>query len=338
MWKSKLKKCKNIVFIVTGGIGRNIFSTAVIRNLKKAYPDKNLMVVSGCPDIYDNNPNVNRVYGFDKPQHLFDDFIFNNKNTVVIEQEPYRHPDYLVGGKHVVECWCDLLDIECDSTTPEMFMTRNELDLAEAFVTKFNKPVILFQHTGGKTPNQNDKQEIIASLALMYRRGLRQNVVQEVTDTLTKDGYLIASVQSQNQFCPEHAERVSYNIRPIIALLPFVKGVIAIDSFLQHASAALNVPSLVLWAGTSSERLGYKIHTNIERNVCSTPHCHRPNSYVFDVKANGAPWDCPYSDKCTDYTAKEIVDAYKLMKGQDYKLAVKNFNKKEKSKHNCKGC
>ena len=38
-----VEKSKTVVLPITGGIGRNIFATAMIRNFKKVYPDKKII-------------------------------------------------------------------------------------------------------------------------------------------------------------------------------------------------------------------------------------------------------------------------------------------------------
>ena len=58
------EKVKNIIFICDGGIGKNIVGTAVVRAIKKQFPDKNIIVVAGCPDVFMYNPNVYRTYNF----------------------------------------------------------------------------------------------------------------------------------------------------------------------------------------------------------------------------------------------------------------------------------
>lgn len=339
MIKSMIEKAKNIILPISGGIGRNIFATAVIKNLKKAYPSKNIFVVAGFPDIFMNNPNVKKIFGFNSVQHLYEDYLDKyssdgkNNETVLIEVEPYRHPEYLNSNMHIVEAWCDMLGIPCIDTLPDIFLSRVEVEMAKSHVLaleqKFSRPVILLQHTGGKVPDNNNKQDQIVSMSVMHRRSLSEKCTQELTTKLIADGYTVASVQSPNQFCPTGAERINAPIRVVFGLIPNVKGVIAIDSFLQHASAGLGVQSLVLWAGTSPDRLGYKMHKNLRRNVCDMPECHRPNSYAFDINANGFTWDCPFQDRCTDYDANTIIDAYKEMKGEDYVDTVKNFKKIE---------
>ena len=339
MIKSMIEKAKNIILPISGGIGRNIFATAVIKNLKKAYPNKNIFVVAGFPDIFMNNPNVKKIFGFNSVQHLYEDYLDRyasdgrNDDTVLIEVEPYRHPEYMNANMHIVEAWCDMLGVPCVDITPDIFLSRVEIEMAKSHIIaleqKFSRPVVLLQHCGGKVPDNNNKQEQIASMSVMHRRSLSEKCSQELTDKLIADGYTVASIQSPNQFCPNGAEKIHAPIRVILALVPSVVGIIAIDSFLQHACAALGVKSLVLWAGTSPDRLGYKAHVNLRRNVCSMPECHRPNSYAFDINANGFTWDCPFQDRCTDYDSETILQAYKDMKGEDYINTVKNFKKIE---------
>ena len=47
----------------------------------------------------------------------------------------------------------------------------------------------------------------------------------------------------------------------------FSKKRLLIDSYLQHAAASLNLPSVVLWACNSPRVFGYKIHTNISAKL-----------------------------------------------------------------------
>jgi len=337
MEKKLIEKAKNVIFPITGGLGRNIFATAMIKNFKKEYPDKNIYVVAGFPDVFFNNTKIKEVYGFNSCQHLYERLIDRNPDTILLEVEPYRHPEYVSGNMHIVKAWCDLLHCQCDDVTPELYLTRNEKDMAQAMInnlqTKYGKPVILLQHTGGKIPNNNDKQEQITNLAVMHRRSLTEKTTQELVNLLSKDGYCIASIQSDNQFCPNGAEKIaSPSTRLIMALTLYASGIIAIDSFLQHASAAFNIKSLVLWMGTSPDRLGYSVHKNLRRKSCETPECHRPNSYAFDIQANGQIWDCPFGDVCRDYDAKTIYNAYKEMKGKDYNRVLKEFVKPDVNK------
>jgi len=327
--KDKIEKAKRIIFVVSGGVGRNIFATAVVRNLKKAYPNKDIILVCGCPDVFQNNPYTKRIYSFDKPQHLFEDYIFENSDSVIIDVEPYRHPEYIAGTKHIIECWCDMLEIPCDSIKPELFFVKSEKEMSQAYLTKYKKPLILIQHIGGKAPEKATPQDRIMAKDSMYRRGLNENTVQKLVNLLRADGYLVGCVQHPNQFLPKDAELIHFPLRATMGLIPYVEGIICIDSFLQHASAALDIKSLVCWAGTNPDKLGYPTHINMRRKSCLTPECHRPNSYAFDIQPSGAMWSCPYSEECSNYEAEEILNTYKELKGDRYTEATKTKEEEE---------
>lgn len=336
MKKEIIEKHKNIILRVSGGIGKNIMATAVIKNLKLAYPEKTITVVAGFPDIFMYNPNVKKVFGFDKTQNLYEDYIdkysaISPGQTILIDIEPYLHPEYLSGNKHLIDAWCEMIDIPCVTRKPELYFTDSENAFTESIFAKFTDPMIIFQHQGGKIPQNETKQARIEAEAGMYRRSLREKTVQQISDALIEDGYMIGSVNAPTQFQPVGSERIYYNIRITLALLKQAVGVICIDSFILHACAALDIPALVLWMGTSPEKLGYDIHTNLRRNVCATPECHRPNSFAHDISTNGMMWDCPFNDICRDYDAKMVVEAYKKMKGEEYKTIVQKFKKDKKS-------
>jgi ADP-heptose:LPS heptosyltransferase len=50
-----------IIFQINGGIGKSIAATAVCKAIKKQYPKDELIVLTGYPDVFVKNPNVNRV-------------------------------------------------------------------------------------------------------------------------------------------------------------------------------------------------------------------------------------------------------------------------------------
>jgi uncharacterized phage-like protein YoqJ len=51
-----------IIFNPEGGLGKIIASTAVVRNIKATYPDHKIIIVTPWPEVFLNNPNVERVY------------------------------------------------------------------------------------------------------------------------------------------------------------------------------------------------------------------------------------------------------------------------------------
>ena len=64
---------------VHGGIGRNIMATAVIENMKKAYPALDIYVVAGCPEVFLRSPHVKRVHDLSYPAYLYNDYVLDKK-------------------------------------------------------------------------------------------------------------------------------------------------------------------------------------------------------------------------------------------------------------------
>ena len=92
----------------------------------------------------------------------------------------------------------------------------------------------------------------------------------------------------------------------LFSLLTYSAKRILIDSCLQHAAAAFNLESTVLWVGTSPKVFGYNIHNNITANPPSGNVKH-PNSYLFDYAFDGFAYECHY------YTIEEMFDIDKLL-------------------------
>ena len=69
---------------------------------------------------------------------------------------------------------------------------------------------------------------------------------------------------------------------------------ILIDSCLQHAAAALNLPSTVCWIGSPSKVFGYNTNRNInvkaERDMDNLI-----NAFLFDYDFDGQEIEYPFS-------------------------------------------
>jgi len=301
---------EKIVLIVEGGIGKNVMATAVVRAIKKQHPNKKLVVVAGCSEVFFNNPNVKRVYNFGNPLHFYEDNV--EPSTVLFKVEPYLHPDYIARKKHLVECWCEMIDIKFDGSKPDLYMTPNEIDAAEKRKEEIckGKELLLIQWSGGKFPDDTTETKHREAMAVMYRRSLKKTEIQKIVDLL-KEKYHIGIIGHTN--FPEivGTDKIFHPIRNTIALLRVTDKFIGIDSFAQHTLAAFNKSGLIFWGGTSPVCLGYDVHNNIFKEACPQPFCHRPNSYLLDIQPNGAMWDCPYGETCLSYSAENIIELFK---------------------------
>ena len=95
----------NIIFSINGGIGKCILATAVCRAIKKQHPEDQLIVVSGYPEVFLNNPNVDRAFAFGNLSYFYQDYI-EGKAFRVFVHDPYVDTYYLKQDEHLSISWC----------------------------------------------------------------------------------------------------------------------------------------------------------------------------------------------------------------------------------------
>ena len=107
----------------------------------------------------------------------------------------------------------------------------------------------------------------------------------------------------------QHVQRIDQILpkKVLISLLLFSNKRLLIDSSLQHAAAALNLPSTVVWVATQHNIFGYDIHNNIgpkEEHVDG-----HIDSYLFDYNFTGTIYECPYESVEDIHDTASIVAA-----------------------------
>lgn len=305
---------RNLIVTVEGGIGKNLIGTAVVKSLKAAYPDKRIIVVAGCPEVFFYNPNIYKTFNFNNPLYFYDDYV--NSDSQFIKFEPYLDYGYMNKEKHLIEAWCDTIGIPSIQNYPDLHFLESEDESAKIYVdtlTENNKkPLVLIQWVGGIVPQDKKKETFKSALAQMYRRGLPLEHVEKIVKNLKDKGYTVGIVGHENFPEIEGTVKIFFPIRSTIALLKYAKTFIGVDSFLQHAAAADNIEKkgIVCWGGTSPICLGYDRNINLRRQACKTPECHRPNSYAFDLQAHQALWACLENEKCMKYNVDEIMKKF----------------------------
>ena len=138
----------------------------------------------------------------------------------------------------------------------------------------------------------------------------RFETAQEVVDKF-KDDYQILQIKGDKQPALNNTKPMTAPLRAILALIPYSEKFFLIDSFMQHAVAAFEKKAVVVWASTSPTQAGYSTNVNLSHEVCISPFCHRPNSFLLDIQQSG-PWQCPFGEVCTVYKTQEIIDALNI--------------------------
>lgn len=243
---------KYIVFQIEGGIGKNVVATAVIRSISRRYPDRKILIMTAYPEIWECNPLIHRIFQFGQITYFYSDFI-DGKDTILFLQDPYRHQDYIFRRKHITQVWCDICGVEWTGEQPELYFTKLESDFVSYLINR-EKPIFLIHPFGG-AEGQAHKYS--------WARDMPPSFAQELVDHMSKE-YRVIQIKRPDQIALKNAEYLSLNPRQLALSILESDKRFFIDSYMQHAAAALSAPSNVLWIANSPKTLGYSMHNNIE--------------------------------------------------------------------------
>lgn len=287
----------NVIFQINGGIGKCIAATAVCSALKKKYPNEDLIVVSGYPEVFLNNPNVKKSFAFSNISYFYQDYI-EGKDVQVFLQDPYLTTDYVKEDKHLIEIWCQLCGLEYKGEFPELFITQREIETFQRQVQS-EKPILLMQTNGGADNNKK----------YSWARDLPVNTVLKVIEEF-KESHTIIHIRREDQIGYQNTAQLTGQLRQILAIAMISEKRLVIDSFMQHALAALNLPSVVCWIVNKPKVFGYGVHTH----VLAQPFTTQPelrNAYLGKFNIGGDELEFPYKNENEIFNADEIIKALK---------------------------
>jgi hypothetical protein len=287
-----------IIFSIDGGLGKNVMATAVLKAIKKQYQKANIIVVTGYPDVFIANPNVNKVIQGGQQFGIYSKYI-ENKDAKVFVADPYHTSDYITESKHLLEIWCEMYGVKYDGEMPELFISKAEKQYFEPFY-KLDKPIMAIQPHGGGVGQP---------LMYSWTRDIPQTIMQDVIEYF-KDDYAILHIKRQDQLMYANTIGALDNFRSIAILLTLSSKRLLIDSSSLHIATALKLPSVVTWVGTNPKVFGYDMHTNITANkptkVVESNHPHFAKHLLFEDIST-----LPYNDLNDIFDKKLIINSLK---------------------------
>ena len=281
-----------VVFWVEGGIGKNIAATASIDSIKAAYPDREIVVIGSWPEVWLHNPKVHRFYKHGQHPYFYYDYM-KDKDTVVMRNEPYCSHDYFYSRKHISQIFCECNGVDFIGGKPEIYLTPTEIGEAIHVLNSTPKPALLFQSHGGLP--QKDKRfspwlrSLPFDLSLQLKSGLEEK-------------FSIIQLRSKDQDEIPGTIQVDYPLRIIMGMIKHAHKRLFIDSFAQHAAAAMGAKSTVLWCGSSPKVFGYESNVNIQSNF--KVHGYKDIDAIFtEFPIEAMHHQCP-----TDINFKKMFD------------------------------
>lgn len=287
----------NIIFQISGGIGKVIASTAICASIRAQYPNDKLIVVSGYPDVFLGNKNVDRAYAFGQQAYFYKEYI-ENQEIKVFAHDPYLESKHIKQEEHLIETWCKLYDLPITKTVGELFLTQREIDFfSKKFVS--DKPIFLMQTNGGSDAEQK----------YSWARDIPSYVVENIIHEF-RDEYNMVHIRRDDQLKYEGTFGVSDTFRALLVLIGMSEKRLLMDSFGEHAAASLNKPSTVLWIANSPKVFGYDLHTNIIANP-ETVVPELRGAYLGKYNIGGDPVEFPYNNEKEIFNIDTIIKSLK---------------------------
>lgn len=288
---------KYVVWHIEGGLGKNIAATSLIEDVNKRYADRKLIMVVSYPEIFLNNPHIHRVYKVGMTSYFYDDYI-KGKDTIVFRHEPYFQSDHIMKKKHLINNWCDLLDVKYTEQIPKFYPNAVQKNLVGSFMRE--KPILLIQTNGGGLNN---------SLNYLWTRDMPFYVANAVAERFKDTHHIMQITRPGTHLIPgaEHITQPMTNFEQFSIIGASQKRLL-IDSSLQHAAAGMGLPSTVLWIGTSPANFGYRMHKNIVANEPKGTN-KMIDSYIFDYSFDGVFHECPYNDLTEMFDVNKIIQS-----------------------------
>jgi hypothetical protein len=282
---------KYFIWHIQGGLGKNIAGTALIKDIKAKYPDRKLIMVTSWPEVFLNNPNVDRVFQLGQSPYFYEDYI-EEKDVIISKHEPYNQSDHITKKKHLVHNWCDLIGIEYKKQLPVILPNYPQTMLLGLWQRP--KPIMVIQSGGGPMEGQK--------YSYSWTRDMPMEVAQEIVKKYYQQ-YHIIQVTRPDGYPLDNVERVDTKMSnmELFSLVAKAEKLVLIDSSLQHAAAALKKKATVLWVGTSPKVFGYDLHTNLTAKLPKKAN-QLIGSYTFDYQFENNMHECPYMD------VKQIFD------------------------------
>ena len=294
--KNDISKEKYFIWHIQGGMGKNIAGTSLVKSIKEKYPDRKLIMVTSWPEVYLNNMDVDRVYQLGQSPYFYEDYI-ENKDVIISKHEPYHQTAHITKEKHLIHNWCDLMGLEYNDQIPVIIPNYPQGMLLGLW--KRNKPIMVIQTSGGPMDGQK--------YSYSWTRDIPIEIAQQIVKKYQND-YHVIQITRTDGYPLDGVERMDSKMSnmELFSLMVASEKRVLIDSSLQHAAAALNKKSTVLWVGTSPKVFGYNLHTNIEAKLPQRAN-QLIGSYTFDYQFENNIHECPYMNVKDMFDINEIL-------------------------------
>jgi len=277
---------------IEGGAGKNIAATGAVRVAHER--EQQVDVITAWPSIWEGNPHVNKVWDWHHTEYFFDKM---KDYDEVILHDPYRHTHFLLGNLDLTATWNLMLNGQAEKVKPEIYLNKAEKLAVDQALASVEKPILAIQTNGGTNEGY------------AWTRDIPLEEVVEVLNQFAND-YEIVHLRAGGQLSIEGTKHTAeLNLRQSIEVLRRSKKRLLIDSVMQHAAAAFDLPSTVLWVMTRPEQFGYDLHDNVYSNDPELKNTDRLEMLLKGLDLDATK--CPFSQGQSIFDTKKVVSSLK---------------------------
>lgn len=266
-----------------GGIGDALLMTPSFKAIKEQYPGCELSVLCTHPlhkESFENNPYIDKLVNLmSSPWQS----ICTMLHLFSVRRAPYGmlRPSRFY-TQHASEIIADLLEIKLGERKPEIFLSEEEMEMAKGFLKNIPNPVTI-HITSSCSANQN------------WPKGNWEDLVRSMPE------YTFIQLGSAREEKVEGAMdlRGKTTLRESYALIKYSRSFAGVISSMAHATAAFDVPGVVLFGASLPAIWGHDNNINIYKGIPCAP--------CIDVLGGSA---CPYDKECMrKITVEEVRSA-----------------------------
>jgi hypothetical protein len=288
----------NIIFSIQGGLGKSVVGTAVCKAIRKKYPNDKLIVLTGYPEVFTNNKEVDMAFGLGQEAYFYTKYI-DGQVVKIFANDPYQITEHILCEEHLIETWCKMYGLDYNGEYPSVELNEREKIF---FYNKYptEKPIFILQTHGG-APQQESRYS--------WARDIPRNVIQSVIEEFKKD-YQIFHIKREDQFGFENTTALTESFKGVACMINRSEKRLLMDSFGQHTAAALKKHSSVLWICNKPNVFGYQIHDNIvANNETSKPDLRHSVFSKYNIV--GALQEFPYNSEMDIFDVDKVIQSIK---------------------------
>jgi hypothetical protein len=281
-----------ILLGIEGGIGKGIAATGAVRTAHEL--GHQVDVITAWSNIWQGNPYVNKVWDWSRSEYLFEKIKEYDK---IIFDDPYRQSKFLLGETNLTGIWNYMLNEIVEPVKPEVYLTMAETLNVKNLLSGVTKPIMVVQTNGGTDEGY------------AWTRDIPLPEAAEMLNPFAEE-YEIIHLRANGQLELQGIKHAAdLDIRQALVILQMSEKRLLIDSVYQHAAAAFELPSVVLWAMTEPEKFGHEIHTNIK---CNEPELKNTDRLEMLFRGLDNSLDkCPFSPTQKIFDTELVVKKLK---------------------------